>query len=127
MGMRMYCCECWTINYDALKELCGPEVAAVEAAVTERDDYCGWYRLAADDADDALAFAGAALQKRFREATGGLSLEFLTYDPDMDGTYGREVDEWEGVIFQVNGVMEFTLAGLAMRDRLRHSTWIEAG
>lgn len=133
MGTRLWACECWSITYDDLKELCGPQVDAVESAITrsEADDSlggCGWYQIGSDDCwDDAVSRAASALQAAFREATGGLTLDFLAYDADMDCTHGRDVYEWEGVIFQVNGVETFTPAGLAMQARLRKAMWIDAG
>ena len=132
MGTRMWACECWSIAYDDLKELCEQHVEAVEDAISlsNRDTWgeqCGWHQIGSDDCwDDAVSRAASALQAAFREATG-LTLEFLAYDSDMDCTHGRDVHEWEGVIFQVNGVETFTPAGLRWQARLRKAMWIDAG
>lgn len=133
MGTRLWACECWSITYDDLKALCEADVAAVEDAIGLSNcntwgEQCGWHQIGSDDCwDDAVSRAASRLQAAFSEATGGLTLEYLAYDSDMDCTHGRDVYEWEGVIFQVNGVETFTPAGRAMQHRLRKAMWIDAG
>ena len=126
MGMREWCLHWWTISYENLKTLCGPELEAVEACVTDDE----WYRLAAEDLvpdDKPFMAAAEALQRRFSEATGGLELAFLTYDAGMDGTRGREVEPYCDIIFGVSGVTTLTPAGQAHQHLLRESTWTDAG
>ena len=119
----------WTITYDKLKELCGPEVAAVESAF-EADDRVGWVEAANDDIDDcdpALAEAVHALRLAFAAKTG-LTLEFCQYDSEMDQCCSDASDqEHEGIVFGVDGVEQFTSAGDLWKNSLVETKWIEAG
>jgi hypothetical protein len=128
MGYSVWCCRWWTITYDQLKELCEPEMAAVERHIFLGDE---WLRLAAEDLtpdDKPFISAVAALEKRFTEATGGLTLVFLPYDADMDDCRAAARDrEWEGILFGVDGVEDFTPAGSRFKDMLVDTKWIEAG
>ena len=116
----------WTISYENLKTLCGPELEAVEELVSDDE----WRRLAVDDlepGDKPFMAAVDRLESAFREATGGLELIFLPYNADMDGTCGRDVSPYCEIIFGVNGVTALTPAGVANEHLLRESSWTDAG
>ena len=126
MGMNVWCCRWWTITYDKLKELCEPEVAEVEGHIHGDE----WQRLAGEDLthdDTSFIQAVAALEKRFKAATGGLELVFLLYDEEMDQCGGAGKREHERILFGVEGVEDFTPAGGRFKDVLVDTQWTEAG
>lgn len=133
MGFRQWCIAHWTISYENLKYLCGPEVEAIESdeAFDRPDsfgDTVGWYGLASDEPVDAgLQSKLAQLQAKFMSVTGGLELMLVQYDEDMDGTRGQDVEPHEGVVFCVNNVVALTPAGAANVNLLSESSWIDAG
>lgn len=126
MGMREWCHHWWTISHENLKSICGAELDAVERCKDFDED--SWYRIASDDCDSSeLTQAVRILHEKFRAVTGGLELVLLTYDADMDGTRGAEVDPYDGIIFGVGEVVALTPAGVANQHLLRESTWSDAG
>jgi hypothetical protein len=129
MGMNVWCCRWWTITYDKLKELCGPEVAAVESTF-DIDGNVGWVEAANDafdDCDPALAEAVHALLTAFEAATGGLHLVLLSYDADMDVCRAEARErEHEGILFCVDFVEDFTPAGSRFKHVLVDTKWTEA-
>lgn len=127
MGTRAWTLQWWTITYDNLVSLCETDVRWLESHPDFEPDET-WYRIASDDCEShEMANAALALQRAFKSATNGLELEFIAYDEDMDITHGREVNAWEGCIFGVRGVTDFTPAGKALEHLLTESGWVNAG
>jgi hypothetical protein len=127
MGTRAWTMHWWTISYDNLVSLCDEAVRRVESHADFMPDET-WYRIASDDCESRGLMAEVRrLQHAFASATNGLELEFLAYDEDMDITRGRLVDPWEGCIFGVRGVTDFTPAGKALEPLLVESGWVDGG
>lgn len=130
MGYTVWCSSHWTISYENLHSLCPMELTGVCHLAEDKGDGYGWVRIAQDDfstADEPLRKAFVALQDRFTEVTGGLSLLCVQYDDDMDATRGRDVEPYGMVVFVVQGVVAMTPAGAANEHLLRESSWINAG
>ena len=131
MGHTVWCCSHWTISYDNLLKLCTAELPVVCHLAEDKCDGNGWRRIATDELmaeeDRLLLNAFELLQRRFTEVTGGLTLNCLRYEADMDATGGREVSPYEEIVFIVGGVVDFTQAGKINQRLLCESSWIDAG
>jgi len=143
----------WTISLDHLRDLCGPQVKAVEThhffqEFTHWGEVCAEgfgddaTRIVADAEQHAMAAAAsdmnndtqleeeefvrllAKLFTAFRDVTGGLTLA-MEYFCEDEGA-GDYVDHSDGCVFVVEGVTTttYTVAGDRFKDLLNDQKWI---
>lgn len=150
MSMDSYACGGYVIDYKNLKKLCPAEIKSIES--TQYWDYVGWRSLARginfsdpdtiveslEDSGDtfttkerqALAQAYVKLVKNlcaaFKKRTGGLTLYLNDYS-DEDGSSYDEVDEHEGCIFVVGGMVQLTPAGKRFQKVIEQQRWTQFG
>lgn len=147
MSYDVYGVHANVISYENLKTLCPQEIKDIESKGI--DDIGGWKAIAqwqsyddpdilmdylyTDDLEDAEMDEIIAeytnlvdrLKESFRGITG-LDLFLDVYDEECGSEYDY-IEEHEGCVFCVNGMMKLTTAGKKFKHIIHECRWVQGG
>ena len=117
MGMGTAGAHAFVISLDELRKICPKEVHAVEDELT-------WGDVAMEINDNTPPLV-EALVEAFNKATD-LKLSIEHYDDETGDRYD-EVDNTNGCVFCVDGMMQYTPAGEKYKDVIKEQNWTVFG
>lgn len=125
MGMGNWSNSGHTVDFQYLKEVCKEEIQNIENQM----EFDNWGMIAMDLSTGSLEkpfdVLVESLCKKFKEATG-LELYLQHYDRDSGDRYD-EVDDVDGCLFCLGGVMEMTPAAKLIKEHIRENSWVVFG